>query len=148
MQAFLQALYSVDPIAFSIGPVSVHWYGLAYLTGFISAGFLMYYFAKRRNITLTSDDLMSVLLYVIIGILLGGRLAYVLFYGDGYYFSNPAKIFAITDGGMSFHGGFVGAALGLYLAARQLKVPFFDLSDLAAIGTPIGPGARPHCKLY
>lgn len=138
MQSALNALYSINPIAFSVGPVSVHWYGLAYLTGFFAAGYLFYFFAKRREIKLSADDVLTVLLYVIAGVLIGGRLIYVLFYGDEYYLQNPAKILAYTDGGMSFHGGLIGAIAGLYLAARSLKINFFDLSDLAAIGTPIG----------
>lgn len=140
MQGLLEALSSVNPIAFSIGPLSVHWYGLAYVFGFIAAGFLLYFFSKRRGISLSSDDVITVLLYVIVGVLVGARLGYILFYGTGNYFLDPIKIFALTDGGMSFHGGLVGAVLGLYFSSRSLKIPFFDISDLAALGTPIGLG--------
>lgn len=138
MQDFLEALSSIDPVAFSVGPVSVHWYGLAYVIGFIAAGFLLAFFAKRRQVRLSNDDVLTIVLCVILGVLLGGRLGFVLFYGAGFYLANPLSIFALTDGGMSFHGGFLGAIAGLFIAARILRQNFFDLTDLAAIGTPIG----------
>lgn len=140
MHNFLVAFQSIDPVALRIGPLAVRWYGLAYAAGFICAFLLMRSFAKRWKTGLSTDDLLTIVLYAIVGVIAGGRLGYVLFYGQGYYLAHPAEIFALWDGGMSFHGGFIGILLGGYLAARQLKVPFLTVADLGAIGAPIGFG--------
>lgn len=100
----------------------------------------MRFFARRWKTAISTDDLLTVLLYAIIGVVAGGRLGYCLFYGQGYYFSHPQEIIALWDGGMSFHGGFIGILIGGALASRQLKVPFWTVADLGAIGAPIGFG--------
>ena len=140
MHNFLVALQSIDPVALRIGPLSVRWYGIAYATGFLCAFVLMRSFARRWKTGLSTDDLLTVLLYAIIGVVAGGRLGYCLFYGPGYYLSHPLEIPALWDGGMSFHGGFIGILLGGYIASRQLKVSFLTVADLGAIGAPIGFG--------
>lgn len=140
MHSFLVAFQSIDPVAFRVGPLAVHWYGIAYATGFICGFLLMRSFAKRWQTGLTTDDILTVLLYAIVGVIAGGRLGYCLFYGQGYYFSHPLEIFSLWDGGMSFHGGFIGILIGGYLAARQLKTSFLTVADLGAIGAPIGFG--------
>lgn len=130
--------HNLNPVAFSIGPISVRWYGLAYLAGFIIAAFIIYRTAKRWKIRFTVDDLLTFMLCVIVGVLVGGRLGYCLFYGDGYYLAHPADIIKVSDGGMSFHGGLIGALIGGFIAAKSIKMPFFTLMDIAAVGTPIG----------
>lgn len=130
--------HAIDPIAFSVGPVSVHWYGLAYLFGFLCAGIVMYRTAKRWGLSLSIDDVMTIGVSAAFGVILGARLFYVIFYGAGYYLEHPVEIFLINEGGMSFHGGLVGAIIGGYLACRYLKLSFFTVADLAAIGAPLG----------
>ena len=94
----LNDLYHVlDPVAFHLGPLVVRWYGLAYIAGFICAGLIMYYVMKRWKLRFSSDAAITVMIWVIFGVLIGGRLGYVLFYGDGYYFSHPAHIFMLLS---------------------------------------------------
>ena len=140
MTSFLAALQSIDPVAFAIGSLEVRWYGLAYLAGFVAAAWLFYRFAQRWNVRIVVDDVYTVLLYAIVGVMVGGRLGYVLFYGFDYYMANPQKILETWEGGMSFHGGFIGILIGGIFAARHIGVSWFTLADLGAIGAPIGFG--------
>lgn len=110
---FLDDLYhTLDPVAFSLGPFSVRWYGIGYLLGFILGGVLMVRYARRWKLDLSSEDVVNVMTGICLGIILGGRLGYVLFYGAGYYLEHPLSILAINEGGMSFHGGLAGAVIG------------------------------------
>lgn len=136
---FLNELFqSLDPIAFSLGPLSVRWYGLAYLAGFIVTGFVMCRVARRWDLDLSVDDIMSIVIGVAFGVIIGGRLGYVLFYGAGYYLEHPAEIIATWDGGMSFHGGLVGAVIGGSIVCRQYKISIPTICDLAVIGATWG----------
>mgnify|MGYP004516617275 FL=1 len=136
---FLNELFqSLDPIAFSVGPLSVRWYGLAYLAGFIVTGFVMCRVARRWDLDLSIDDIMSIVIGVAFGVIIGGRLGYVLFYGTGYYLEHPAEIIATWDGGMSFHGGLVGAVVGGSIVCRQYKISIPTICDLAVIGATWG----------
>ena len=128
----------LDPVAFSVGPFEVRWYGLAYIAGFIVAYFIMCRIAKRWETGIDSDDMLTVIVGIAFGVIICGRLGYCLFYGDGYYFANPAKILALNEGGMSFHGGLVGAILGGYIASRIIHAPFLTLADLGVTAAPIG----------
>ncbi|MDO5044556.1 MAG: prolipoprotein diacylglyceryl transferase [Coriobacteriia bacterium] len=135
----LNSIYqALDPVAFSLGPLSVRWYGIAYLLGFICAGVAIYRVARHWKLPLTLDDVLSLILGIAFGVILGGRLFYVIFYGAGHYLANPLEIFMLHQGGMSFHGGLIGALIGGYLACRSLQLDFFTMSDLAAIGAPLG----------
>lgn len=129
---------AIDPVLVRFGPFAVRWYGLAYVAGFLGAGILIYHFAKRWGLKMSVDDVILVLLYAIVGVIVGARLGYVILYGAGQYWSNPAKIFAIWDGGMSFHGGLAGILVAGLLAARSLKMPWLTICDLGSIGAPIG----------
>lgn len=129
---------NLDPIAFSLGPLVVRWYGLAYVLGFALAAFVVYRVAKHWKLGMSGDDLLTLMVCAIIGVVLGARLGYVLFYGDGYYFSHPLEILAFNQGGMSFHGGLVGLIVGGVVAARLLGAPFLTLADLGSIGAPLG----------
>ncbi len=128
----------LDPIAFAVGPFAVRWYGLAYVVGFACCALILYRVAKRWNIQMDVDSLLTISIGVIFGVILGARLAYVVFYGDGYYFSHPLEIIAFNKGGMSFHGGLCGAILGGYVASRVIHMPFLSLADLGAIAAPSG----------
>lgn len=129
---------NIDPILFSAGPFTVRWYGLAYVIGFVAAGYIIYRTAKRWKVKVDLDSLSVIMIGVIIGIIIGARLGYVLFYVDGWYLDDPIRIFAFTEGGMSFHGGLIGALLSAIITAKMVKIPYLTLADLGAIGAPIG----------
>ena len=129
---------SLDPIAFSFGPIVVRWYGIAYVLGFVCAALVMYRVSKRWKVRIDADSLITIMFCVIIGVIIGGRLGYVLFYGNGEYLKNPVEILAFNHGGMSFHGGLIGALVAGIVAAKLTKIPYLTLADLGCIGAPIG----------
>ena len=128
----------LGPIAFSLGPLVVRWYGLAYVLGFVCAAAIIYFVAKRWKLGMSEDNLLTLMVCAIVGVVLGARIGYVLFYGDGYYLSHPLEILAFNQGGMSFHGGLVGLLIGGAVAARMTRIPFLTLADLGSIAAPIG----------
>jgi len=130
--------HALDPVAFTVGPVSVRWYGLAYILGFIVAGFIIYRVARRWKLGISSDDVLTLVLCVAFGVIIGARAGYCLFYGAGEYLVHPLKVFALSDGGMSFHGGLIGAVIGGIVASRLMRVPLLTLMDLGVIGGAIG----------
>lgn len=135
----LNELYqSLDPIAFTLGPFIARWYGLAYVAGFLCAIAIMYVVGKRWKTRFDFDSLCIVLLCAMIGVIVGGRLGYVLFYNFEMYAADPLSILDFSRGGMSFHGGFVGALIAGIVASRIIKMPFLSLVDLAMIGVPLG----------
>lgn len=129
---------SIDPVIFQVGPLAVHWYGVAYIIGFLVAGWLFAWLNKRWRVGLSADDVLTVVLYCVIGVLVGGRLGYVIFYGGSTYWHDPTQIFRVWNGGMSWHGGFAGILLAGVLLVRKFKVPFLRLADMAAVGAPVG----------
>lgn len=136
---FLDEIYrALDPVAFSIGPFSVRWYALAYLAGFICAGLVMWRTQRRWKLGLTLDDVLSIMIGIVFGIIVGARLFYVVFYGAGYYLENPLEIFMLNHGGMSFHGGLVGAVVGGSLVCWRLGISIPTVCDMGVIGAPIG----------
>jgi len=127
-----------DPIAFSIGPLQVRWYGLMYLLAFI--GFLLLG-RLRANETwrgVTRQDVDDLLFFGVLGVILGGRLGYVLFYKPGYYLSNPLEIFMIWKGGMASHGGIIGVIVVMFLFARSRSKPFLQVADFVVPLIPQG----------
>ena len=135
----LNEIYQMlDPIAFQAGPFAVRWYGLAYIAGFICAFLVMANLAKRWKVRVDEDSFFTIVFAVIIGVILGGRLGYVLFYGDGFYLEHPEKILAFNEGGMSFHGGLIGVLVGGMVAAKITRMPFLTLADMGCIGAAIG----------
>ena len=129
---------SLNPIAVTIGPFAIRWHGLAYLAGFVCAGLVMRALARRWRLDISGDDVVSVMIGIAFGVIVGARLFYVLFYGAGYYLAHPLEVFATWDGGMSFHGGLVGATVGGYIVSRSLHISFATICDLAACGAPVG----------
>ncbi len=129
--------HSLDPVAFSAGPITIYWYGISYIVGALLAGIVMYRTQKRWGLNITSDDLMMVVFGVVFGLIIGARLFYVVFYGDGYYFAHPLEIFMTNHGGMSFHGGLVGGVIGGVIACRMMRLSAWTVADLAAIGVPL-----------
>ncbi|WP_110686856.1 prolipoprotein diacylglyceryl transferase [Salinicola aestuarinus] len=129
----------IDPVAVSLGPLQVHWYGLMYVVGFIGAWWLGRKRADRLG--LKPDDIGDMLFYGALGVVLGGRIGYALFYGLDRFLDNPLWIFELWDGGMSFHGGLLGVLLAAALFARKHRLAFFQLTDFIAPLVPIGLGA-------
>lgn len=124
----------IDPVIFKLGFFELRWYSVAYILGFILAGFLAIYankFTTEGN-KLTKQNLDYLLNYCILGVILGGRLGFVLFYEPVYFAQNPLKIFAIWEGGMSFHGGLLGVISGIALFAKTKKFSMWNLFDRAA----------------
>ena len=131
----------IDPVAFSIplpflGTFQVHWYGLMYVFGFLSALLLAKYRASHSKTQWTLESCDDLLTYVALGVILGGRLGYVLFYNFSYYMTHPFEIIAIWEGGMSFHGGFIGVAIAIYFFARKTKKNIIDVFDFIAPFVP------------
>ncbi len=134
----LTELYqSLDPVALSVGPITIYWYGVAYAVGAIICGIMMYRTQRRWGLSISSDDLMTIVFGVVIGLVIGARLFYVIFYGDGYYWEHPLEILATNQGGMSFHGGLVGGIVGGVIVCRLYKISAWTVADLVAIGVPI-----------
>src|SRR5690606_25840235 len=128
-----------DPIAFSIGPLSVRWYGLMYLVGFFGAYLLgRWRIARGRTGAITQQVLDDLLFFAVLGGVLGGRLGYVLFYKPGHYLAHPAEIMADCQGGMSFHGGFLGVLIAVWWVARKYRLRWLDLTDFLAPLVPVG----------
>ena len=133
-----QIYHSLDPVALSLGPISIRWYGIAYLLGFILGGVVLWRTARRWKLGLTPDDVSTLIVGIAFGVIVGGRLGYCLFYGDGWYLAHPIDIVMINEGGMSFHGGLAGAIIGGAIVCRQLGLSFRTMCDLGVIAAPLG----------
>ena len=127
---------SIDPVAVDLGPIKVHWYGLMYLLGFVGAWLLGRYRAERYGWTKTQVE--DLLFYGALGVILGGRLGYVLFYDLPVYIAHPLNILEIWRGGMSFHGGLLGVLTAFWYFSRKTGKGFFEISDFIAPMVPIG----------
>lgn len=131
-----------DPVAFSLGPLSVRWYGLMYLLAFAQFFLLgRYRIQQRPQSGWTVEQLDDLLFYGVLGVVLGGRLGQVLFYEPGYYLSNPLEILAVWKGGMSFHGGFLGVLAAMALWARKHGKGWLEVTDFVAPLVPLGLAA-------
>ena len=128
----------IDPVALSLGPLKIHWYGLMYLVGFASAWILGRRRASRPGSSWTSAMVDDVIFYAVIGIIAGGRLGYMLFYGFDQILANPVNLLKIWEGGMSFHGGLIGVLIAMWLFARRYGRRFFEITDFVAPLVPIG----------
>jgi phosphatidylglycerol---prolipoprotein diacylglyceryl transferase len=133
----------INPILVNIGPLPIRWYALAYIAGLIFGWAYVRHLVGKdalwggvpRPTPASIDDL---IVYVAFGIIIGGRLGYVLFYNPAFYVAHPGEIVALWKGGMSFHGGLIGAALGIVLFARQVKAAVLSVMDVTAAAVPIG----------
>ncbi len=131
-----------DPVALQIGPLAIRWYGLMYLLAFTLVLVLGRLRMRRQPESgWTPKDLDDVLFYGVLGVVLGGRLGYVLFYKFGYYLAHPFEIFAVWQGGMSFHGGFLGVILAMALYSRLHHKAWLAITDFIAPLVPLGLGA-------
>ncbi|EOZ1476701.1 prolipoprotein diacylglyceryl transferase [Enterobacter hormaechei] len=130
-----------DPVIFSIGPVALHWYGLMYLVGFVFAMWLAGRRASRPGSGWTKNEVENLLYAGFLGVFLGGRIGYVLFYNFPVFLNDPLYLFRVWDGGMSFHGGLIGVILVMVIFARRTKRNFFQVADFIAPLIPFGLGA-------
>ncbi len=130
----------INPIALSVGPIHVHWYGLMYLLAFTAAWFLAHWRVKQHHLDWTAEQISDLIFYAAIGIILGGRIGYMLFYNTQAFITNPLSLFKIWQGGMSFHGGLLGVLFAMILFARKIKKPFWSLTDFVVPLVPLGLG--------
>lgn len=135
----MQAIFfhNFSPVAFTILGFDVYWYSLAYVVGII-LGMMMLRYLNKKDHVFNESSLEDLIVYCIIGILVGGRLGYMLFYDFNDFVNNPAKIFRIRDGGMSFHGGMIGVVVMIKLVTMRNKVKFLRAMDIVACASPIG----------
>lgn len=130
-----------DPIAIHLGPVSVRWYGIMYLVGFAGAWWLGQRRARREGAPVSPAQMDDLIFYGALGVILGGRIGYMVFYGYDQVASNPWALFRIWEGGMSFHGGLLGVIAAIALYARRIGVHFLRVTDFIAPMVPVGLGA-------
>lgn len=129
---------AIDPVAIRIGPLAIRWYGIAYLLGFLSGYGVLRRLARRGVLPLSVEGVGDLLSWLVAGVLLGGRLGYVLFYNLPYFAAHPWKVIAVWEGGMSFHGGLIGVTVAAWLFARSRSIPLLRLGDGLALAVPPG----------
>lgn len=130
----------IRPYIVKIGNVEIRWYGLMYLLGFVASYALVSYQIKKKRLNISAIDVENIYLYIILGLIVGARLGYIIFYNLPYYLSNPMELLAVWHGGMSFHGGLIGAALGGMYYCVKHGLDALEVSDLVVATAPIGLG--------
>lgn len=130
----------IDPIIFSIGPIALRWYGLMYLIGFVAALFLANKAADKSKGIWTREQVSDLLFFAFLGVVIGGRVGYVLFYQFPLFLAEPLYLFKIWEGGMSFHGGLLGVISAIFLFAYKTKKHYLAVGDFVAPLVPIGLG--------
>jgi phosphatidylglycerol:prolipoprotein diacylglycerol transferase len=134
----------IDPVALRLGPIAVKWYGLAYMAGLLLGWLYVKHLLRQTRLwpndkaPFTPDRADDLLLFMTVGVLVGGRLGNVLFYEPAYYFNNPLEIPAVWKGGMAFHGGLIGSIIAIVLFARRVGADAWSVLDVCAAATPIG----------
>ncbi|MER1941785.1 prolipoprotein diacylglyceryl transferase [Castellaniella sp. FW104-16D08] len=131
----------INPIALQLGPVAIHWYGLMYLAGFALAWLLGRWRIQHHPGELNLRDLEDIIFYGVLGVVLGGRIGYVVFYKFDDYLANPLSIFYVWQGGMSFHGGLLGVIVAMLIFARKRGQPLLAIGDFIAPLIPLGLAA-------
>ncbi|TDT37860.1 prolipoprotein diacylglyceryl transferase [Halospina denitrificans] len=129
-----------DPVAIAIGPLEIHWYGLTYLAAFLGGWGLARLRTGRSDSPVNNEQLADLIFYLALGVILGGRFGYVLFYHFERFLGDPLWLFQIWEGGMSFHGGLIGVLIAMFLFARKLGCHFFNIADFIAPVIPVGLG--------
>ncbi|MBW3017977.1 prolipoprotein diacylglyceryl transferase [Candidatus Woesearchaeota archaeon] len=125
--------HNINPVLLSLGPLQIRYYGLVYVLGFIIAFFVLDHYRKKGEIKITKDDMYNLIIYIILGVVIGARLFEVLVWNPAYYFQYPAKIVAFWEGGMSFHGGLIGIRVVGWLFCRAKKIKLAKLADILTI---------------
>ena len=131
-------IHNIDAVLLRLGPFEIRYYGLFFVLGFVIAYFILNYLVKKREIKLTKDDVADFLLHIIIGSVLGARLLYVFAYNLPFYLQNPFEMIAVWHGGLSFHGGLIGAAIAGFYFCRKKKIDFYTMADIMAIPLALG----------
>ena len=131
----------LNPVAFSLGPIKVYWYGLMYLFGFISARFLALWRVKHYQLSWTTQQIDDLIFYAALGVIIGGRFGYMILYNTQELLTHPLKILKIWEGGMSFHGGLLGVMLALIILSKIIKKSFWEVSDFVIPLVPLGLAA-------
>ena len=129
---------AVDPVLVAIGPFAIRWYALAYIAGIVLGWRLVRRLVQRPGWGITPEAIDDLVFYVTLGVILGGRIGYILFYQTDHYLTHPFDMLAVWRGGMSFHGGLIGVLVATFLFARGRGYPFFEVTDALAVATPIG----------
>lgn len=132
---------SINPVAVSIGPLSIHWYGLMYVIGFLGGWALARWRAKQPNSGWTDEEVSDVIFYAALGVIVGGRLGYLLFYDLPFFLQHPLHSFRIWEGGMSFHGGLIGVICAIAYYAHKSHRSFLSIGDFITPLIPLGLGA-------
>ena len=133
--------HNINPIAFSIGPLAVHWYGIMYLLGFLGAWYLGNRRRQQGRLPVSYEQFSDLAFYAMLGVIIGGRIGYMLFYiSPSWIWTDPLALFRVWEGGMSFHGGLLGVVAAGWLWSRRRKIFFFDTMDFLAPLVPIGLG--------
>lgn len=130
----------LDPVFLRIGPLEFRWYGLMYILGFLAGYFIILRGVRERKLPLDKDTVADLIFVLALGVILGGRTGYILFYNFSYYLAHPLKVFSIWEGGMSFHGGTIGVILAGTWFAHKHKIGFFRLADVVVTAAPVGLG--------
>lgn len=128
---------NIDPVLLQIGPLAIRWYSLAYIFGLL-IGWFYFGWLNIKSRAITNEQHENLLTWALFGVVLGGRLGYVIFYNPNYYLNYPIKAFFLWEGGMSFHGGMLGVILAVHMFTRAHGVGFFSVMDKVAAATPIG----------
>ena len=136
----LRGPFGLDPVAFHIGPLALRWYSLAYLFGIILGWWYLLKLLRQPGAPMARRHADDLVFYATLGVIVGGRLGYVIFYKPGEYFQNPMEILRLWDGGMSFHGGVIGVSLGLIYLAWRHKLDWLRIHDYVACCVPFGLG--------
>ncbi len=132
------ASLGLDPIALQLGPLALRWYSLAYIGGILAAWWLLLRMVRKPGSPMTARHVDDLITWCTLGVILGGRLAYVIFYNPGEYLRDPLAILKLWEGGMSFHGGLAGVILAIWLYARKQQLSALRILDYAAVVTPLG----------
>ena len=135
-------ILDINPIAFSVGPINVYWYGLAYMAGMVLGLFyaLKIVDAKKENCNLliTKKNIDEIFIWIVFGIIFGARFGYVIFYNFDFYLNNPLLILSLWEGGMSFHGGALGVIIAIISYSKYHKIPILETGDIVCAVVPIG----------
>ncbi|AKO51714.1 prolipoprotein diacylglyceryl transferase [Marinobacter psychrophilus] len=131
----------IDPVAISIGPLKIHWYGLTYLVGFAAGWWLGRLRSRKPWSPVNEEQVGDLLFYLALGVILGGRFGYVIFYNFDVFLADPLWLLRVWEGGMSFHGGLLGVMLGMWWYGRKIGVGFWRMTDFVAPLVPVGLGA-------
>ena len=131
-------IHNINPIMFELFSIKLYWYGFMYALSFIIIDYLIVTASKNKKIILSKDQAEKFTIVILIFAILGGRIGYILFYDFNYYSSNIIKVFYLWEGGMSFHGGLIGVAVGAFYLANQNALKFFEIADIVCLYAPIG----------